>query len=567
MCGIFLIYKRIGFTKDSFNNYIKNAKLLEHRGEKDTYRIINNKYGSILLYHNRLSINDLSNNGTQPIIKNNIIIIVNGEIYNYKELYNEVKKDLPKYNFKSNSDSEILIPLYLLYGSAFISKIRGMFSFVLYDTTKNILIVCRDHIGITSLYYSIESNDNNENIDTFMISSEMKSLTNLSKNINVFEPGKVYINGTFFTHYSPKWKEADYISNGELNYDEIKQKLIDSVLKRTLSDQPIGILLSGGLDSSLIASIMVYLKKNKLINNPIKTYTIGLENASDIIEAEKVSKFLNSDHTTYNFSTSDAIDVLEDVIYYLETYDITTIRASIPLYLLSMQIKEDTDIKVLLSGEVSDEIFAGYLYFHKAPNKEELQQELVDKVSLLNRYDCLRAHKATMAHTLELRVPFADRDFIDYIMNIDPKYKMINKKNNENSEQYIEKYILRKAFDNGEFLPHDILWRVKEQFSDGVSSKTENVIDSLKKHAEYNVSDDEFNKKETIFPINTPLTKEAFLYRKIFEKFYPHECCIKTVNENSKSIACSTERALKWLGIDEKNKINDPSGHVMLDLI
>jgi asparagine synthase (glutamine-hydrolysing) len=563
MCGIFSVYKKNGITKNELNEYINNGKLLSHRGTHVTYRLINNK---LLLYHNRLSINDLSNNATQPIIKNNIMIIVNGEIYNYKELYDEVKEHFPSYNFKSKSDSEILIPLYLLHGSSFINKLRGMYSFLLYDASKNILIIVRDHIGITSLYYILEK-DNNDSINTLMISSEMKTLTSLSKNINVFEPGTVYINGTFFTHYSPKWKEANYIPNGELNYDEIKQKLINSVLKHTLSDQPIGILLSGGLDSSLIASIMVYLKKNNLISNPIKTYTIGLENASDIIEAEKVSKFLNSDHTTYNFSTSDAIDVLEDVIYYLETYDITTIRASIPLYLLSMQIVDDTDIKVLLSGEVSDEIFAGYLYFHKAPNKEELQQELVDKVSLLNRYDCLRAHKATMAHTLELRVPFADRDFIDYIMNIDPKYKMINKKINENSEQYIEKYILRKAFDNGEFLPHDILWRVKEQFSDGVSSKTENVIDTLKKHAEDNISDDEFNKKETIFPINTPLTKEAFLYRKIFEKFYPHECCIKTVNENSKSIACSTERAFKWLDIDEKNKINDPSGHVMLYLI
>ena len=453
---------------------------------------------------------------------------------------------------------------------------------MLYDASKNILIIVRDHIGITSLYYVIEK-DNNDNINTLMISSEMKALTSLSKNINVFEPGKAYINGTFFTHYFPKWKEPNFIPNGELNYDEIKQKLIDSVFKHTTSDQPIGILLSGGLDSSLIASIMVYLKKNNLISNPIKTYTIGLENASDIIEAEKVSAFINSTHVSYNFSIEDAIDSLEDVIYHLETYDITTIRASIPLYLLSMQIAEDTDIKVILSGEVSDEIFAGYLYFHKAPNKEELQQELVDKVSLLNRYDCLRAHKATMAHTLELRVPFADRDFIDYIMNIDPKYKMIEKNeekteektkeiNEEKTEekkniQYIEKYILRKAFDNGEFLPDDILWRVKEQFSDGVSSKKVNVIDSLKKYAEDTITDEDFNKKEELFPINTPMTKEAFLYRKIFEKHFPYECCIKTVNENSKSVACSTERALKWLGIDEKNKINDPSGHVMLNLI
>jgi asparagine synthase (glutamine-hydrolysing) len=423
MCGIFAIYKKNGITKNEFNEYINNGKLLSHRGTHATYRLINNR---LLLYHNRLSINDLSNNATQPIIKNNIMIIVNGEIYNYKELYNDIKENLPSYKFKSKSDSEILIPLYLLYGSAFINKLRGMYSFMLYDASKNILIIVRDHIGITSLYYVIEK-DNNDNVNTLMISSEMKALTSLSKNINVFEPGKAYINGTFFTHYFPKWKEPNFIPNGELNYDEIKQKLIDSVFKHTTSDQPIGILLSGGLDSSLIASIMVYLKKNNLISNPIKTYTIGLENASDIIEAEKVSAFINSTHVSYNFSIEDAIDSLEDVIYHLETYDITTIRASIPLYLLSMQIAEDTDIKVILSGEVSDEIFAGYLYFHKAPNKEELQQELVDKVSLLNRYDCLRAHKATMAHTLELRVPFADRDFIDYIMNIDPKYKMIEK--------------------------------------------------------------------------------------------------------------------------------------------
>lgn len=257
MCGIFAIYKKNGIPKNEFNEYINNGKLLSHRGTHATYRLINNR---LLLYHNRLSINDLSNNATQPIIKNNIMIIVNGEIYNYKELYNEIKENLPSYKFKSKSDSEILIPLYLLYGSAFINKLRGMYSFMLYDASKNILIIVRDHIGITSLYYVIEK-DNNDNINTLMISSEMKALTSLSKNINVFEPGKAYINGTFFTHYSPKWKEPNFIPNGELNYDEIKQKLIDSVLKHTISDQPIGILLSGGLDSSLIASIMVYLKK------------------------------------------------------------------------------------------------------------------------------------------------------------------------------------------------------------------------------------------------------------------------------------------------------------------
>lgn len=553
MCAIFAVFNKNGFQKNDINKYITNAQLMEHRGNKDSYRIINNKFCSILLFHNRLAINDLSISGSQPMIKNNIIIIVNGEIYNYKELHEIVKNDLPSYNFKSSSDSEILIPLYILYGNSFISKLRGMFSFILYDINKNILIVVRDHIGITSLYNAIEDDG------TIMFSSEMKSLVDLSKNIKIFEPGNVYINGEFFNHYKVQWKEANFVPTGELNYEEIKQKLIDSVLKHTMSDQPIGILLSGGLDSGLIASIMCYLKKNNLINNPIKTFTIGLENAFDILAAEEVAKFLGSEHKSYNFEIGDAIDVLEDVIYHIETYDITTIRASIPLYLLVMQIKEDTDIKVILSGEVADEIFAGYLYFHKAPNKKEMQAELVDKVNALHKYDLLRAHKAVLASTLELRVPFADRDFIDYIMNIDPKYKMINK----DSEQNIEKFILRKAFDNGEFLPHDILWRVKEQFSDGISSEKENLIDSLKSYAEKEISDAEFANKETLFPINTPLAKEAFLYRKIFEKFYPSDCCIKTVDNNIKSVSCSTSRGLSWLNMDENNISNDPSGRSM----
>ena len=493
MCGIFLIYNRSNFSKESAGNYIKNAKLLEHRGDKDTYRIINNKYGSILLYHNRLAINDNNpDNGTQPIIKNNIMIIVDGKIYNYEDLYNIIKKDLPSYNFRSNSNSEILIPLYLLYGSGFISKIRGMFSFILYDATKNILIVVRDHIGLTSLYYTIEKNE--DEINTLMISSEIKALTNLSKNINIFESGKVYINGTFFTHFNPEWKALDYIPNGELNYNEIKQKLIDSVLKHILSDQPIGILLSGGLDSSIIASIMVYLKKNNFINNQIKTFTIGLENTSDTIETEKVSEFLNLEHTTYNFTIEDVIDLLEDIIYHLETYDITIIRKSIPLYLLSMQIKEDTGIKILFTGEVSDEIFNNNL------NKEEILLKLENKVNIL--------HKATMIHTLELRMPFVDRDFIDYIMNINTK---------------LDQNILRTSFDNNEFLSHDILWN-DNKTNKNVSDET--LISLLKIHAENNISDEEFNNREILFPINTPLTKEALLYRKIFNKSYQHSCCI-----------------------------------------
>jgi asparagine synthase (glutamine-hydrolysing) len=548
------VFNRKGFglnSQETINKYIENGKLLDHRGEEHKHKIINQK---LFFFHNRLSINDLSEKGSQPMTNNQIMIIANGEIYNYSVLYDIIKKDLPNYKFKSTSDSEILIPMYLLYGSAFIRHIRGMFSFVLYDMKKNIILAARDHIGITSLYYA----EDKEN-DTIMFASEMKCLTDLSDNVKNFEPGYMFINRSFFNYYNPPWNNTEIIPTGEVNYEEIKQKLIDSVLKHCMSDQPIGILLSGGLDSSLIASIMSYLKKNKLINNPIKTFTIGLEDSVDIVAAEKVADFLESDHSTYQISADDIIDVLENVIYHIETFDVTTIRASIPLYLLSMQIREDTDIRVLLSGEVSDEIFAGYLYFHSCPNREEMQYELVDKVNALHKYDLLRAHKSTLASAVELRVPFGDQDYIDYIMNIDPKYKMIDKE----GEYNIEKYILRKAFDNGKFLPDEILWRKKEQFSDGVSGGEENLIDILKEHAEKEITDMEFDERATLFPTSTPTSKEAFLYRQIFEKFYKKDCCVRTVDENSKSIACSTARGLKWCGIDENNSRNDPSGRSM----
>jgi len=555
MCGIFCIYHKNGFNlsdKEFFNKINKNCKTLNHRGYTNSSKIINNK---LFMYHNRLAINDISMDGEQPMLNNDIIIIVNGEFYNYNELYNIIKKDLPEYKFISKSDSEIIIPLYLLYGTQFIKFLKGMYSFILYDIKKDILIAARDHIGIVSFYYL-------KNKDTIMFSSEMKALINLhtNNNIHIFEPGNVFINNEFYNSYLIKWKEIDYIPNNKYNKEELEMRLTKSVLSHTLSDVPIGILLSGGLDSSLIASIMCKLQKEKKINNLIRTYTIGFENATDIIAAEKVADYLGSDHTSYIFTKEDGIDAIRDIIYYLETYDITTIRASIPMYLLTREIKNDSDIKVLLSGEGSDELFGGYLYFHKAPNKEEFQKELIDKMSKLHKYDCLRAHKSCMANTIEIRVPFLDKDFIDYVMNIDPEYKMIKKENKN-----IEKYILREAFDNN-YLPEEILWRQKDQFSDAVSSKEENWIDSLKNYAESLVSDKEFKNRKKKFPLNTPISKEHYLYRKIFEEFYPHKACIQTVEHNSKSIACSTQRGLKWMNLKENSKLNDASGKSIIDV-
>ncbi len=555
MCGILCVYKKSGFSLND-NQFIKqiisNAKTLQHRGYKDNYNIVNNK---IFMYHNRLSINDVSNNGSQPLLNNKIIIIVNGEIYNYKELYAFVKQEIPYYKFKSKSDSEILIPLYLIYGDKFIDHIKGMFSFVLYDIVYDKLIAGRDHIGIVSMYYMITD-------DLIIFSSEMKAMMDLDKenNIQIFQPGYLFINDKFHNSYETKWKDYNHIPSIQFNKDELKNKLINTVISHTLSDVPIGILLSGGLDSSLIASIMTKLKNNNLINNPIKTFTIGFENASDIIAAEKVAKYLNSNHTSYTFTKEEGLNAIREIIFYLETYDITTIRASIPMFLLTKKIKNNTNIKVLLSGEGADELFGGYLYFHKAPNKIEFQHELIDKMLSLHKYDCLRAHKSCMANTIEVRVPFLDKDFIDYIMNIDTEHKIISDKTNN-----IEKYILRKAFDE-DFLPDEILWRQKNQFSDAVSSKEENWIDSLKDYAESLISDEDFENREKKFPLHTPISKEHYLYRKIFEEFYPYDNCVKIVDWNNKSIACSTQRGLKWINLSEDNKLNDPSAKSMIDI-
>jgi asparagine synthase (glutamine-hydrolysing) len=572
MCGIFVAYHKNSILEgdqiinnsivnlhisDYFRLLVANAQLMNHRGTKDKHTITNNK---ILFYHNRLSINDLSLYATQPLLNNLIQIVVNGEIYNYLELYQEVKLKLPSYEFISNSDSEIIIPLYLLYGTSFIKKLKGMFSFVLYDMNQHIILAARDPFGITSLYYAIDKN-------RILFSSELKSLVKLSKNIKVFPPGQLFINNTFFSFYKPEWlmnvqNTPVKLPDDNLNYHLLKKNLIKSVESHIkLSDQPIGFLLSGGLDSSLVVSIAHYLKKKCYINNEIKTFTIGLEEGNDIKYAEEVANILQTNHTTYNFTFNEVIQELSNIIYFIETYDITTVRASICNYLLINKIKKDTDIKVLISGEGSDELFGGYLYFHKCPSDEEMQLELTDKLLQLHKYDCLRSHKSGLANTIEVRVPFLDIDFVNYVMNIPPKYKLIN------SQQPIEKYILRKAFDNNEFLPDSVLYRQKEQFSDGISNSENNLIDKLKNYAEEQISDAEFINRETLYPINTPISKEHMLYRKIFEeKFNNDPNTIETVDHNSASIACSTKRGLSWLNLNNNSELNDPSGRSVLDV-
>ena len=561
MCGIFAVLSFSSFAlgSDVINKFRENAKTMDSRGDTDKQLIINNK---VYLFHRRLAIMDTSSDGDQPFLKNGVFCIVNGEIYNHKDL----KDNMKNIKFKGHSDCEVIIPLYLKYGSQFITHLRGMFSFVLYDSRKKLLLAGRDHLGMTSLYMG-KDNDN------IYFASDMKALTGLCSNISNIDAGSLLIKNIdkeeeIFSYTKlDSWRVETDISKlvkfDESVLTEIRNKLIESVKSHLDSDVPVGVLLSGGLDSSLVAAIVSKLVKDRHIKNnekAIKTFTIGVENSSDILAADTVATFLKSNHSAYNFEATDAITVLEEVIYAIETYDITTIRASIPLYLLTSWIKEDTDIKVILSGEVSDEIFAGYSYFKHAPSAEELFLETKDKVNMLQRYDCLRAHKATIANTIEIRIPFGDKIVVDYVMNLNPECKMYGfGLDGEIGEKKIEKYILRKAFDG--WLPDEILWRKKEQFSDGISSDKENVINVLKQHAENEISDKEFAERNNIYPINTPSTKEGLLYYKIFNKLFKHDSCLKTVDHNTKSVACSTERGLKWLNIDENNKMNDPSGH------
>lgn len=515
MCGIFAVYSKNGFsinTKELINKYIENGKFMENRGDDNTYRLINNK---LFLFHNRLQLNDFTRNEIQPMIKNNIMVILNGKITNYNVLYKMLNDKMPSYAFKSKSHSEILISLYILLGSAFISELKGMFSFVLYDSTKDIFIASRDHIGATSLYYSLDGN-NQENI---IISSEIKSIINLTKTINIFQPGQTYINNTFFNHYSPEWRNDNYIAMGDVNYEIINKILTESVLEyiNTInSDQTIGVILSGKLESNILIAIIMKLKKDKIIKNPIKTFSIGLDNSSTSVGisntdmADKVSKYLECDHSSYTYEIEDIEDMLEDIIYYLESYNLKTIRESIPIYLLAMQIQEEYNIKILISDEILDKLFIA---------KGSLDLPIIDTLNNLHKHELNKIHKILMSNKIEPLLPFSNNYLINYIIDIDQKYKLVYA---DDEDKNIDKYILRKSFIN--YLPKDILWNLEDK------NELKYLSEGLINYSNKNISTEEFNNKDTLYPINTPTTKEEFLYRKIFEMFYKNESCINICN-------------------------------------
>ena len=546
MCGIVAIYNnQLKFDKDMRSKSLSMSKKVRHRGP-DWSGIYTND--NAILAHERLSIVDIKSGG-QPLISydKDIILTVNGEIYNHQEFRNS--KDI-NYQFQTNSDCEVIIPLFKKYGKEMLNKINGIFAFFLYEKANNSFFVARDPIGVIPLYMGKDENN------TLYFSSEMKCLVDNCIEIKEFPPGHYMTNidNNPKKYYLKNWMNFDNIKNYSSTKD-LRDNLEEAVKRQLMSDVPFGVLLSGGLDSSIISSIVKKYSKKRVESNDkneawwpqIHSFAVGLKGSPDLEASKKVSKYLETIHHEIHFTIQEAIDSLDDVIYYLETYDVTTVRASTPMYLMARYIKS-MGIKMVLSGEGADEIFGGYLYFHKAPNSKEFHEETIRKLKDLHLYDCLRANKSMAAWGIEARVPFLDKEFLEVAMKIDPKIKMINHKN-------IEKLILREAFED--YLPEEILYRQKEQFSDGVGY---DWIDTLKTVAEERVTDDQFENSSSVFTLNTPLSKEEYYYRKIFNEFFPSNSAALTV-PSKPSVACSSEIALKW---DKSfDNLNDPSGRAV----
>lgn len=527
MCGIFAVYgnnKSSSFLEQR-DKFLKCSKEIRHRGP-DWNGIYLNEEKKAVVCHERLSIVDVDG-GAQPIRGrtdgNNseygkYILSVNGEIYNHQGIKREVIQG--RYKFSTGSDCEVIIPLYHEFGENFLNMLDGVFCFFLYDKENHDFLVARDPIGVNPLYYA------QNRLGEMCFASELKAIRKWNGEVEIknFPPGH-YINKSmeFIKYYKPMWYNYsqltyEYDLAESLVLERIRDSLTLAVEKRLMADVPFGTLLSGGLDSSLVTSIAARLFKqnNKSVwHQKLHTFSIGLQGSPDLKHAKEVAEFLDTYHHELNFTVQEGLDAIRDVIYHLETYDVTTIRASTPMYLMSRQIKAN-GIKMVLSGEGADEILGGYLYFHNAPNESEFHQECINRVKNLHTFDCLRANKSTMAWGLEVRVPFLDKQFLETAVPIRQELKL-NK---------IEKYCLRKAFDTEDpYLPNSVLWRQKEQFSDGVGY---NWVDTLIHNTEKMFTEEEYTLERTKYTINTPMSKEALYFRQIFEELFPR--CANTVD-------------------------------------
>lgn len=558
MCGIVAIFNVKEQTPELRTKALGMSKKIRHRGP-DWSGI--HCSGSAILAHERLSIVDPESGG-QPLFSpdGKQVLAVNGEIYNHKEIRERYKG---RYDFQTGSDCEVILALYRDKGVNFLEDLNGIFAFALYDEEQDAFLIARDHIGVIPLYIGYNADGK------VFVASELKALEGECERYEPFLPGHYYWSKDpgMKRWYKRDWMEYDNVKDNTASSDAIRKSLCAAVKRQMMSDVPYGVLLSGGLDSSVISAITESYAERRIETDSrsrawwprLHSFAVGLKGAPDLAKARLVADYIGTVHHEINYTIQEGLDALRDVIYFIETYDITTVRASVPMYLLARVIKS-MGIKMVLSGEGADEIFGGYLYFHKAPSAEEFHKETVRKLSKLHLYDCLRANKSLSAWGVEGRVPFLDKEFLDVAMRTNPKAKMCSvlpasRSGEADPKASIEKRIVREAFED--MLPEEVAWRQKEQFSDGVGYSW---IDTLKKITSEAVTDEQMAHAEERFPINTPLCKEEYYYRSIFEEHFPSESAARSVPHEA-SVACSTAVALEWN--EAWKNMNDPSGRAV----
>lgn len=549
MCGIVCTFN-IKRSEESLRPQIlKMSKTIRHRGPDWSGIFSNDK---AIMAHERLSIVDPESGG-QPLYSKDrkLVLAVNGEIYNHREIRKHFEG---KYEFLTQSDCEVILALYREKGPNFLEDLNGIFAFALYDIENNCFLIGRDHIGIIPLYQGWDKDG------AYYVASELKALEGYCNKIEEFLPGQYFYSSDNqpTQWYHRDWMEYDNVKDNTSNVETLRKALEDAVERQLMSDVPYGVLLSGGLDSSIISAVAKKFAARRIESGNkeeawwprLHSFAIGLEGSPDLAAARKVAEHIGSIHHEIHYTVQEGLDAIRDVIYHIETYDVTTVRASTPMYLLARYIKS-MGVKMVLSGEGADEIFGGYLYFHKAPNAREFHEETVRKLGKLHLYDCLRANKSLAAWGVEGRVPFLDKEFLDVAMRLNPRDKMA-------CNGKIEKHILREAFQD--YLPKEIAWRQKEQFSDGVGYSW---IDSLKAIANEKVSDEQMENVQYRFPINPPMTKEEYVYRSIYSELFPSDSAARCVPSEA-SVACSTSVALEWDAAFKNNA--DPSGRSVKDI-
>ena len=546
MCGIVGIFNIRDGVGALRAKALKMSAKIRHRGP-DWSGVYAGK--SAILAHERLSIVD-PESGRQPLFSPDAkqILAVNGEIYNHQSIR---KRDAGKYEFGTQSDCEVILPLYREKGVDFLEDISGIFAFALYDEEKDDFLIARDPIGVIPLYIGHDTDGK------VYVASELKALEGFCETYEPFLPGHYYLGseGKMVRWYKRDWMNYDAVKDNSASVEVVREGLMDAVKRQLMCDVPYGVLLSGGLNSSVISAIAEKYSAMRIESGDtdrawwprLHSFAVGLQGAPDLAKAREVAEFIGTVHHEINYTIQEGLDAIRDVIYYIETYDVTTVRASTPMYLLARFIKS-MGIKMVLSGEGADEIFGGYLYFHKAPSAKDFHEETVRKLGKLHWYDCLRANKSLSAWGVEGRVPFLDKEFLDIAMRLNPEAKMCPGKT-------IEKKIVREAFSD--MLPDSVAWRQKEQFSDGVGYSW---IDTLKDMTSKAVTDEQMAHAAERFPINTPLNKEEYYYRSIFAEHFPSDSAARSVNQEA-SVACSTSVALEWDAAWKK--MNDPSGRAV----